>query len=152
MVNHVLLRYFTPSSLLPSSGSVPSLMPESLREANKRVASLCEETSPVPKRSKTAYTSYSAEDRACIGKYAAEHGPTKASRHFSSLFERPVPESTAHLLKKQYLMELKNKRRDGDIPEVKSLPTKVCGCPLLLGSTLDGQVKEYIIGLSLSKA
>ena len=85
----------------------------------------------MPKRSKTAYTSYSAEDRACIGKYAAEHGPTKASRHFSSLFEQPVPKSTARLLKKQYLMELKNTRRDGDILEVKSLPTKVRGHPLL---------------------
>ena len=39
-------------------------------------------------------------------------------------------------------MELKNKHRDGDIPEVKSLPTKVCGRPHLLGSTLDGQVKS----------
>ena len=44
-------------------------------------------------------------------------------------------------------MELKNKRRDGDIPEEKSLPTEVHGCPLLLGSTLDGQVKEYVIAL-----
>ena len=76
-----LLRYFTTSLRLPSSGSVPLLMAESLREANKRVASLCEETSPVPKKSKTAYTSYAAEDRACRGKYAAEHGPTKASWH-----------------------------------------------------------------------
>ena len=59
----------------------PSLMPESLRKANKRVASLCEETSPVPKRSKTAYVSYSAEDCACIEKYAAEHGHTKAMPH-----------------------------------------------------------------------
>ena len=44
-------------------------------------------------------------------------------------------------------MELKNKHRDGDIPEVKSLPTKVRGLPFLLGSTLDGQVKDYIITL-----
>ena len=123
-----LLRYFSPSLQLPSFGSVSSLMPESLREANKRVASHCDEISPVPKRSKTAYTSYFAEDRACIGKYAAEHGPTKASWHFSSLFERPVLESTARLLKND---GLENKRRDGDIPEVKSLPTKVSGCPLL---------------------
>ena len=127
-------------------------MPESLREANKRVASLCEETSPVPNRSKMTYTRYSAEDRACIGEYAAEQGSTKASRHFSSLFERPVPESTARLLKKQYLMELKNKHRDGDMPDVKSLSTKVRGRHLLLGSTLNGQVKDYIIGHSLSKA
>ena len=104
-----LLRYFTPSSQLTSSGSGPLLMPESLCEANKRVTSLCEETSPVPKISKRAYTSYSAENRACIGKYAAaEHGPNKALLNFSSLFERLVPASTACLLKKQYLMELKN--------------------------------------------
>ena len=51
-------------------------------------------------------------------------------------------------VKKQYLMELKNKRRDGDISEVKSLPTKVRGRPVLLGSTLDGQVKSanWLIG------
>ena len=30
---------------------------------------------------------------------------------------------------------------------MKSLPSKVCGCPLLLGSMLNGQVKEYIIAL-----
>ena len=35
-----LLHYFTPSLLLPSSGSVPSLMPESLREVNKSRQSL----------------------------------------------------------------------------------------------------------------
>ena len=34
-----------------------------------------------------------------------------------------------------------------DIPEVTSLPTKQRGRPLLLGSTLDSQNKEYIIAL-----
>ena len=106
-------------------------MPKSLQEANKRVASLCEVTSSVPKRSKTTCTSYFAEDRASIGKFAAEHSSTKALRHFSLLFERPVPESTARFLKKHYLIQLKKKCRDGDIPEVKGLPTKVRGCPRL---------------------
>ena len=73
-----LLYYSTPSLRLPSSGSVPSLMPETLCEANKRVVSLCEETCSVPKKSTTAYTSYSAEDHTCIGKYSPEHGLTKA--------------------------------------------------------------------------
>ena len=68
-------------------------------------------------------------------------------RHRGTFPERPVPESTARLLKKQYLMELKNKRRDGDILEVKSLQTKVRGRPVLHGSTLDGQVIEYIVAL-----
>ena len=46
------------------------------------------------------------EDRK-IGRYAAEHGLTKASRHFT------VPESTARLLKKQYLSELNHGRKNG---------------------------------------
>lgn len=88
------------------------------------------------------HSSYSAEDRALIGKYAAEHGPTKASRHFK------VPESTARLMKKQYLVELHAQRLNCQgVPEVTRLPTKQCGRPLLLGSTVDDQVKEYITAL-----
>ena len=93
-------------------------MPKFLQEANKRVASFCEVTTSIPKRSN-------------IGKFPTEHSFTKALRHFSLLFERPVPGSTARFLKKQYLIELKKKCRDGDKPEVKCLPTKVCGCPRL---------------------
>ena len=66
-----------------------------------------------------------------------------ASWHFRSLLKRSVPESTAHLFKKQYLVEL-NRRKHGEVPEVTSLLTKVCDCPLLLGSILDGQVRDYI--------
>ena len=58
--------------------------------------------------------SYSAEDRAHIGRYAAEHGTTKASRHFM------VPESTARLLKKQYLAELHDQHRCVQVPQVTS--------------------------------
>ena len=140
-----LLRYFSRTASLPPSESVPSLMPEALREANKRVASIAtgtEEAGPPPKRTKKTYSSYSAEDRARIGRYAAEHGPTKASRHFT------VPESTAHLLKKQYLAELNDRHQNSAmIPEVTRLTTKPRGHPLLLGSTLDDQVKEYITAL-----
>ena len=102
-----------------------------------------DEDGPAPKRAKIAYSSYSAEDRACIGRYAAEHGPTKASRHFT------VPESMARLLKKQYLSELNSRRQNSveGIPEVTSLPTKARGRPLLFGSTLDVQFKEYISAL-----
>ena len=62
-----LLRYFSQTSNLPSSGYVPSLRPEALHEANKRVASLSRqpnEPSLGPKRAKNC--SYSAEDCARI--------------------------------------------------------------------------------------
>ena len=137
-----LLRYFSRTASLPSSESVPSLTPEALREANKRVASIVtgmDEAGPTPKKT---YSSYSAEDHARIGRYAAEHGPTKALQHFT------VPESTARLLKKQYLAELNDWRQNSaTIPEVTRLPTKPRGRPLLLGSTLEDQVKEYVTAL-----
>ena len=53
------------------------------------------------------YATYSPEDIWKIGRYAAEHGLTKASWHFT------VPESTARLLKKQYLAELNHGRKNG---------------------------------------
>ena len=63
-------------SSLPFSGSVLSLTPEVLREANKRVASFArgtDEVGPAPKRAKKTY---SAEDRTRNGRYTVEHGPT----------------------------------------------------------------------------
>ena len=54
------------------------------------------------------YNGYSATERAKIGKYAAENGPTRASRHFSEVLEKKVPESTARRLKAEYLTALKS--------------------------------------------
>ena len=77
------------------------------------------------------------QDRALIGRYAAEHEPTKASRHFMVL------KSTALLLKKQSLAELHDRHQNSlEIPQVTSLPTKAHGHPLLLGSTLDCHLKH----------
>ena len=84
--------------VLPSSESVFSLMPEALHEANNRVAIITtgmNEAGPALKRTKKIYCSYSTEDPARIGRFAAEHRPTKESQHFT------VQDSTAHLLKKQ---------------------------------------------------
>ena len=36
------------------------------------------------------YNEYTPEERAQIGKFAAEHGPAKAVRHFSKLLSRKV--------------------------------------------------------------
>ena len=38
------------------------------------------------------YNAYTAQERARIGKYAAEHGPVKTVRHCSKLLGRPVPD------------------------------------------------------------
>ena len=41
-----------------------------------------------------------AEERAAIGKYAAQNGATKACRHFSSTTGRQIPESTGQKVEK----------------------------------------------------
>ena len=55
------------------------------------------------------YNEYMPEEGAQIGKFAAEHGPAKAVRHFSKLLSRKVPETTARRLKAEYLLKLKTK-------------------------------------------
>ena len=45
------------------------------------------------------YNAYTAQERARIGKYAAEHSPAKTVRHCSKLLGRPVPETTARRLR-----------------------------------------------------
>ena len=56
------------------------------------------------------YTVLSPKKLATIGKFAAEHGNSKAMRQFE------IPESTARYLKKLYLKTLK---RDGSVNELQ---------------------------------
>ena len=80
-VSHVSATLHFSDVKLAFFKSVASLTLEALCESNKRVMSLSTETDeagPAPKRTKITYSSYSTEDLACIGRYAAEHGLTKA--------------------------------------------------------------------------
>ena len=85
-----------------------------------------------------------AEERAQIGKYAAENGATRASKQFSKLLKKNVPEPTARRVKAEYVKRLKklSKSTDGSPVVVKALLTKARGRPLLLGPDLDSAVKD----------
>ena len=72
----------------------------------------------------------------------SEHGPTKASRHFSSRFKQPAVPESMHA--PQYL---RNKRENEVSPETTSFPTKVRGRSFLFGDTLDDQVEDYVPAL-----
>ena len=101
------------------------------------------------------YNDYTAEERARIGKYAAENGPTSASRYFTKLLGRKVPESCTRRFKSEYVESLKAVVRDrgSDMESVavvvKSLPTKPQGRPLLLGQELDKAVQDYITAMRM---
>ena len=86
------------------------------------------------------YNCYTPEERAKIGKYAAENGATRAARYFSELLDRKITESTARRFKSEYLQAI---AQDRDAV-VKRLPTKEQGRTLLLGPELDKVVQEYV--------
>lgn len=53
------------------------------------------------------YNLYSKEQRAMIGKYAAENGPTHVAKHYTAVWGIKINESTARRLKGKYLEKLK---------------------------------------------
>ena len=138
----------------PLPSMVSSLSKEELEQVNETVASKTKEVqAPTSGRKRSQYNDYSAEERAKIGKYAAENGATKACRHFSKTLGRSIPEATARRLKSQYLATLNSKIQiSGESsqsidPSVQFLPKKNPGRPLLLGKFLDDSVREFIESL-----
>ena len=90
--------------------------------------------------SREKYNAYTPEQRAQVGKYAAENGPARATRHFSTLWNMTVPESSVRRLKTECLQKVKEvsvKCEENEAPAVASLPTKPQGRPLMLGKMLD---------------
>uniref|UniRef100_A0A0A9XZG8 Gypsy retrotransposon integrase-like protein 1 n=1 Tax=Lygus hesperus TaxID=30085 RepID=A0A0A9XZG8_LYGHE len=85
-----------------------------------------------------AYSVFSPELRAEIGKYAAEHGSLKASYYFSETLGQnlAVAESTARALKQKYLEKVKHSN-------VTSLGYSPRGRPLRLGK-YDEMVQECL--------
>ena len=51
------------------------------------------------------YNDYTPEERASIGKYAAENGVVSALKHVSQVGSKELPESTAKRFKMEYISE-----------------------------------------------
>ena len=131
-----------------------TLSPKDIQSANECVKPLVKQlevnkTAPnVSKREK--HNGYSPEQRAEIGRYAAENGATRASRHFSTRWNMDIPESSVQRLKSEYLSKVKEIRaraEENDIPSVTSLPTKPQERPLMLGKVTDTAVQDYVTAM-----
>ena len=78
--------------------------------------------------------SFSAKQRASIGRYAAEHSNAANVKKFKSNLD--LGESTVRLFKKRYLEELKRAKNSvpvGEVPMVKEISVKTRGRPLFGG-------------------
>ena len=87
---------------------------------------------------------YSPKDRAEIGWYARLHGSSAATTYFSRKFGNKVSVNTVHSIKKGYEEEAKTKLEADSDDEVKVIPFKKRGRPLLLGEELDTKVQLYL--------
>ena len=96
-------------------------------------------------RKHKAYTAFTAEQRATIGKYASEHGNAGAVKKFKADFEGgQLGESTIRSFKNHYIEELKKVKHSGaTVPKVRSIASRKRGCPLTLGD-VDTKVQAYI--------
>ena len=144
--------------VLPKTdGPLSTLMPTSAIEAaNKAVRDtlLDSETSAVTEtdggndsvtKRRGNYQFFSPKEKAELGKRAAEYGITSTIRYFARVDrqERSLSPSTLFAWKEHYLKELQKRKRD-ELPEVKELPPKKRGRPLLLGAELDARVQLYV--------
>ena len=151
-----LYKYFRRVNKDEDDKKLPVLpVPKEIKMADEAVAKAME-LSKSTDRGK--YNTYSKRQRAQIGKYAADHGPTKAATHFSLLWKIPINESTARRLRSKYLDALseaceeapKDPKKAGEAVTVQTLETKERKRPLKLGAEMDAAVQEYIESLRLT--
>ena len=133
-----LYRYFEKKDVLPNpKSSLSKVIPSSsIAAANNEVRPLMEQGT---KRKRGPYSKFSPEQKAVIGKRAAECGVGAAVRHFIKEFPC-LKENTVRDWRDLYLKELKKKRTAASVDIMKSGEIKVThltgkrrGRPLLLG-------------------
>jgi len=92
------------------------------------------------------YEHFGDEERAQIGRYAADHGVAAIVRHYTKMYPTyKVKESSVHMWRDKYREDLQIRKEEGREMVVKKLPYKKRGRPLLLRDYLDGQLWAYVI-------
>ena len=148
-----ILRYLKPitGNNLPTPDEV-GLSPSITKEVNQLVERATAGNRRVPddgtKMKKRKYTvSFMPEDRATIGKYAAENSNGAAIKRFKASHD--IGESTMRLFKKRYLEEIrKHHVRGTQFKDMTSLPRSKRGRKVMLGEQLNCKVQNYIKGFA----
>ena len=146
----------------PRKSCSPSILSQKDIESTQKSIANAVSVAAEKSQSRGKYNSYSKEQRAMIGKYTAENGPTCAAKHYTAVWGIKINESTARRLKKEYLEKLKeeiseNRRRQAEASDaeehkdepivISELETKPRGRPVRLGEQLDSLVQEFLINL-----
>ena len=141
------------SSLPKTEGRLATVMPSSsIAAANREVKKVLDEPADLTTKRGT-YEHFTPEEKALIGKRAAEFGIRASIRYFSTKFPgRSLKVSSVRTWMTKYQKELAARKRAGEDTTVKELGKKKTGRPLMLGEELDRQVHAYLTALSESGA
>lgn len=88
-----------------------------------------------------SYTTYTPEQKAMIGRYAAENGNSKAVQKYTTELGVSVKESTVRQFKKAYYLQL-NEGKDPD--DIKAIPNKKRGRPSKSGFQVKGEAETTV--------
>ena len=120
----------------PWSVNIPSL---TISAINTKVVSAIER--PTANGDRGPYLHLTSEQKYYIGKRAAEFGVTSTLRHYSKTFpDLSLKETSVRRFKNQYQCTIKEQVKSGESGNIKALPTKKMGRPLLIGEEADRQV------------
>ena len=148
MQRMALLNYFKlKKSPLPDPEGPLSdhISTKCIEGANEEVTSILNDHQSI-KRS--PYFKATQEQKAVIGRYAAENGIVNSIRRFQKDFPADsLKESTIRGWKNAYLKELDSRKRSGRELDVKTLPQKKTGRPLILDEETDKEIQQYLLAL-----
>ena len=157
-----LYKFFKRESVLPNpSGPLSRIIPASCIEAaNKTVkdivvlepmVSTSGDGPEASTKKRGCYEQFTPEEKLQMGERAAEHGVTSTVQYFHKrCSDRAVKESSMRTWRNKYLTEIAKRKRVGEeetTMDLKQLPDKKRGRPLLLGDELDRRVKAYILDI-----
>ena len=157
-----ILKYFRRDLTLPNpSGPLSKVVPpDGIKAANEEVRKTMKcaklavgdtrDNSNQQSLSRGPYERFTPEEKALIGKRAAECGVAAATRYCSKRYHgRLVKESSVRTWRNKYRneLELKRKAKEEESPVVEKLVDKKRGRPFLLGDELDQQVRAYLLNL-----
>ena len=145
-----LHMYFQPAqigSLPDPRGPLSRQVPSSaISAANSKVTAVLQQPPMTWRPKRGIYAKFTPEQKADIGKRAAEHGIESTVRYYSKwLPDCPLKESSVRMWRNAYIAEIRKKWAEhSEDMSVKRLPEKKRGHPLFLGVELDRQVRAYL--------
>ena len=138
--NGPLARVVPSSSIVAANEVVKNVISEATAGTSEGLKGSLKERGP--------YVQFTPEEKARIGKRAAEYGVASTVRHFKRTFsDREVKESSVRTWRNKYLDELSKRKRAGEEMDVNELSDKKRGRRLMLGEELDKQVQSYVLDL-----